>query len=72
MFMKGSVFRKYYFIYGHFIGGPRATTGHRKYSGKNWKNFTSDHSFKVSIYSQNLLGHKAALLFITHTVHLCT
>ena len=37
-----------------------------------WKNFTSDHSFKVSIFSQHLLRHKAALLFITHTVHVCT
>ena len=57
-----------------FIGGPRATAGHRKYSGIYWKNFTSDHSFKVSIFSQHLLRHKAALLFITprHTVHVCT
>ena len=54
------------------IGGPRATAGHRKYSGIYWKNFTGDHSFKVSVFSRHLLHHKAALLFITHTVHVCT
>ena len=50
------------------IGGPWATAGHRKYSGIYWKNFTSDWSFKVSIFSQHLLRHllrhKAALLFM--------
>ena len=48
------------------------TAGYRKYSGIYWKNLTSDHSFKVSIFSQHLLHHKAALLFMTHCtcVHL--
>ena len=32
------------------VGGPRATARHRKYSCICWKNFTSYHSFKVSIY----------------------
>ena len=56
----------------YIIGGPRATAGHRKYSSIYWKNFTSAHSFKVSIFSQHVLRHKAALLFITHTLCMCS
>ena len=53
-----------------FIGGPRAIAGHRKYSGIYWKNFTSDHVLKVSIFSQHLLRHKAGL-FVYHTHCAC-
>ena len=42
----------------------------RKYSGIYLKNFTTDHSFKVSICSQHLLRYPAATI-VYHTLCMC-